>query len=134
MGEFDAVTRAFLAEHPTGTVVALGEGLQTSYWRIGSDQVRWVSVDVPEAIELRRRLLPAGSNLEHVACSALDRSWMDRIDADRGVLITAEGLLMYFEPDDSRGLIADCARTVPGVRFATDVALPAGRGMWGNAV
>lgn len=178
---FDEVTRRFIAEHPDGTIVALGEGLQTSFWRIGNDRVRWLSVDVPEAIDLRRRLLPAAPNLQHLACSALDRTWMDHVDPGDGVLITAEGLLMYFSPEDARALIGDCAAlfgggrmvfdniprwfsrktlkglkvsdgytappmpfaldvgdalaladTIPGVRTATDVDLPPGRGLWGN--
>lgn len=117
---FDDITRRFLAEHPTGTVVALGEGLQTSFWRIASDQVRWLSVDVPEAIALRRRLLPAADNLASLACSALDRGWMDHVDADSEVLITAEGLLMYFEPAAARALITDCAARFPGGRMMFD--------------
>ncbi|MGE3619662.1 MAG: class I SAM-dependent methyltransferase [Acidimicrobiia bacterium] len=117
---FDEITRRFLADHPSGTVVALGEGLQTSFWRIGDPMVRWLSVDLPEAIALRERLLPAEPNLEHLACSALDRTWMDRVDPTGGVLLTAEGLLMYFDPADVRSLLADCAVRFPGATLVFD--------------
>jgi hypothetical protein len=55
---FDGAVRRFLAAHPDGTVVALGEGLETTYWRVDNGRVRWLSVDLPEALELRTRLLP----------------------------------------------------------------------------
>jgi O-methyltransferase involved in polyketide biosynthesis len=49
---------------------------------------------------------------------------MDRVDADRGVLITAEGLLMYLQPDEALGLIRDCAARFPGGRMVFD-SIPA---------
>lgn len=122
---FDDVVRGFLAEHPGGTVVALGEGLQTSFWRIGDPKVRWLSVDLPEMISLREKLLPAAEQITHVAASAFDRSWMDKVDAEpANVLITAEGLLMYFERDESLGLIRDCAARFPGGAMVFD-SIPA---------
>jgi hypothetical protein len=33
--------RRFLVEHPEGTVVALGEGLETQFWRVDNGLVRW---------------------------------------------------------------------------------------------
>ena len=117
---FDDEIRAFLAAHPDGTVVALGEGLQTSYWRIGDPDVRWVSIDLPEVIALRRQLLPDEPNVTTLAVSALDRSWMDHVDTGRGVFVSAEGLLMYLPPDESLSLIGDCARRFPGGRMMFD--------------
>ncbi|MFC9550115.1 class I SAM-dependent methyltransferase [Rhodococcus sp. NPDC056960] len=117
---FDEQIRAFLADHPGGTVVALGEGLQTSYWRIADPGVRWVSIDLPEVIALRRRLLPDEPNVTTLAQSALDRSWMDHVDPDRGVFVSAEGLLMYLPAEASLSLIGDCARRFPGGRMLFD--------------
>ncbi|PBC36493.1 methyltransferase [Rhodococcus sp. ACS1] len=117
---FDDEIRAFLAAHPDGTVVALGEGLQTSYWRIGDPDVRWVSIDLPEVVALRRQLLPDEPNVTTLAVSALDRSWMDHVDTGRGVFVSAEGLLMYLPPDESLSLIGECARRFPGGRMMFD--------------
>ena len=59
---FDGATRRYLVDHPAATVVALAEGLQTSFYRIEasgvSDQFRWLTVDLPPMIELRSKLLP----------------------------------------------------------------------------
>ena len=55
-----------------------------------------------------------------MACSALDARWMREVDASRGVLLTAQGLLMYFEYDEVRRLIAACAEWFPGGELLFD--------------
>jgi O-methyltransferase involved in polyketide biosynthesis len=122
---FDRHARRYLADHPQATVVALAEGLQTSFYRLDGagvgDQFRWLTVDLPPMIELRRKLLPASDRVEMCAQSALDFSWMDRVETEHGVFITAEGLLMYLQPDDALGLIAECAERFPGGQMMFDL-------------
>lgn len=121
---FDRAAQDYLAAHPSASVVALAEGLQTSFWRLDRTgavaQATWYSIDLPPVMELRRQLLPADDRIVELAQSALDRSWMDRVDATNGVFITAEGLLMYLEPEDALGLIADCATRFPGGQMMFD--------------
>ncbi|NVN49658.1 class I SAM-dependent methyltransferase [Mycolicibacterium hippocampi] len=115
---FDAATRDYLTSHPKASVVALAEGLQTSYWRLGGHGgltgSTWYSIDLSPVMELRARLLPAEDHIVGLAQSALDLSWMDRVDATHGVFITAEGLLMYLQPEEALGLIRECAQRFPG--------------------
>jgi O-methyltransferase involved in polyketide biosynthesis len=117
---FDGQVRRFLAEHPDGTVVALGEGLETQFWRVDNGRVRWLTVDVPEAIAVREQLLPRGERQDVVAGSALDEAWMDAVDPSRGLLITAQGLLMYLELDDVEGLLARLAGRFRGSAVVFD--------------
>lgn len=125
---FDIETRDYLSSHPKAAVVALAEGLQTSFWRLDqagvADELTWYSVDLPPVMAIRDRLLPHDDRIVALAQSALDRSWMDRVDAGDGVFITAEGLLMYLEPEDVRSLIADCATRFPGGRMIFDSIPP----------
>lgn len=117
---FDEQVRDFLRAHPDGSVVSLGEGLETQFWRVDNGRVRWLSVDLPEAVEVRRALLPDQDRLRTLACSALDQRWMDEVDPSRGVLVLAQGLLMYFTAEESMRLVASCARRFPGGRFLFD--------------
>jgi O-methyltransferase involved in polyketide biosynthesis len=111
---FDQQVRGFLRDHPQGTVVALGEGLETQLWRVDNGSVRWVSVDLPEMIDLRRRLLPAHPRNQLVACSALDPAWTDMAGPGTPVLIVAQGLLMYFTEADVDGFFEMVASRCPG--------------------
>ena len=115
----------YLTEHPTATVVALAEGLQTSFWRLNGAlpraQFHWLSVDLAPVIELRRRLLPHSERITLLAQSALDYTWIDMVDSSNGVFITAEGLLMYLQPDEAMELIAECAKRFPGGQMFFDL-------------
>src|SRR4051812_9775241 len=78
---FDNEIRRFIAANPDATVVALGEGLETQFWRVDNGRVRWVTVDLPESLEVRSRLLPPESDPRRAfAGSALDEAWMDEVD------------------------------------------------------
>jgi len=121
---FDAAAQDYLTAHPKGSVVALAEGLQSSFWRLErsgvAGELTWYSVDLPPVMALRERLLPHDDRIVALAQSALDLSWMDRVDDSHGVFITAEGLLMYLEPGDALGLIRDCATRFPGGQMMFD--------------
>jgi O-methyltransferase involved in polyketide biosynthesis len=117
---FDREVRRFLAANPGGTVAALGEGLETQFWRVDDGAVNWVAVELPETVALRDQLLPAVTRRRTFAGSALDESWMDAVDAARGPLITAQGLLMYFPRDEAHRLIAACAARFPGAALVFD--------------
>jgi len=119
---FDAAVRRFARAHRGGTVVALGEGLETGFWRVDDGALRWLTVDLPETIAVRRALLRPGPRRRTLARSATDHRWMDAVDAERGVLITAQGLLMYLERRDVHALIAACAARFPGAAMVFDTA------------
>lgn len=121
---FDREMQQYLEAHPNASVVALAEGLQTSFWRLRAegcaDDVTWYSIDLPPVMALREQLLPRDDRIVPLAQSALDYSWMDRVDQTHGVFITAEGLLMYLDPADALGLIRECASRFPGGRMMFD--------------
>lgn len=117
---FDGVVRAFLTAHPDGTVIALGEGLETQFWRVDNGRADWVTVDLTDPLALRRRLLPHGARQRLVACDVRDSQWMAGIDPSRGVLVTAQGLMMYLQPAQATQLIAACAGAFPGGSMVFD--------------
>ncbi|MED5813227.1 class I SAM-dependent methyltransferase [Mycolicibacterium sp. 050232] len=117
---FDIASRRYLETRPRATVVALAEGLQTSYWRLDNGEISWLSVDLDPIVRLRQELLPDADRLRHLARSALDHSWMDQVDATNGVLITAEGLFQYLDHDAVFDLIAACAAEFPGGQLIFD--------------
>jgi O-methyltransferase involved in polyketide biosynthesis len=122
---FDRAAIRYLSAHPSATVVALAEGLQTSFWRLSKalpdTDFRWITIDFEPIIELRKKLLPPSPRITAIAQSALDYSWMDAVDTPNGVFITAEGLLMYLQPEQAMGLITECAKRFPGGQMVFDL-------------
>lgn len=115
----DDTIRSFLAKHPLGPVVALGEGLQTTYWRLGRPDVVWYSIDVPEMVEIQQQFLPHEDAITRIARSALDRAWLDEVPAGPA-MVTAEGLFMYLPKDEVHALITDLAVHFPGGQLLYD--------------
>jgi O-methyltransferase involved in polyketide biosynthesis len=125
---FDQSTRRYLKAHPSATVVALAEGLQTSFYRLDASDLpgrfRWLTVDLPPIVELRQRLLPPSPRVSMCAQSLLDFSWMDRVDPGNGVFVTAEGVLMYLQRDEALSLISECAARFRGGQMMFDLPPP----------
>ncbi|MFO0625412.1 MAG: class I SAM-dependent methyltransferase [Polyangiales bacterium] len=119
----DAWTRAFLHEHPEGTVVELGVGLNSRQARLDDGRARWVDVDLPEVMALRRRFIPARANRVEVAGSITDLETLQAVrDAVRGpCLIVSEGVLVYLTRDEVRALLARLRALLPGAVMALDV-------------
>lgn len=117
---FDREVASFLHRHPDGTVVNLAEGLETQRFRVPHGEALWISVDLPEGIAIRERFIAPDDRHIHLGMSALDRGWFDAVPADKPVYITAQGLLMYFQPEEVEALVRDMAAAFPGGSFAFD--------------
>lgn len=117
---FDEALRPWMARHPGGTVVELAAGLETQFQRVDDGQVRWLCVDVPDAIAVRQRFLPQTDRCRYLAASALDESWIDMVDPTKGVFVTAQGLFMYFNQADVRRLVIAMAERLTGVQLMFD--------------
>ena len=101
----DDALKLWLEKNPEGTVISLGEGLDSQFWRVDNGSMRWISVDVAESIEVRKRLLPAEERMESVVSSALDDLWLKNIPQGSKAFIVMAGLLMYFREGEVRELL-----------------------------
>ena len=118
----DAVTRAFLGEHPDGLVLQLGCGLDSRFLRLDDVRGDWVDLDMPPVIELCRQFFVESERYHMIASSVTELAWADTVAArDRPVLVVAEGLLMYLEEADVRRLVLRLRETFPGCRLIADV-------------
>jgi O-methyltransferase involved in polyketide biosynthesis len=116
----DRVLRQWIARHPDGTVVSLGEGLETQSRRVDNGRIRWLSVDLPKAITLRERFLVPTDRFRHIPISVLDPTWMDAVGQTADVFIVAQGLLMYLEPATLPALFANICRRFPAAEMVFD--------------
>jgi O-methyltransferase involved in polyketide biosynthesis len=117
----DRTLRRWVSSHPRGFVVSLGEGLETQAYRVDNGQIRWLSVDLMDAIEFRERFMKPTDRFKHAAMSAFDPRWMNHVDDRSGVFVIAQGLLMYFRPDEVRKLLAAIGRRFPGSEMMFDL-------------
>lgn len=123
--QFDAFARDFLARNPNGLVVDLGCGLDTRFDRLDDGQIYWIGVDLPEVIELRRKVLPNGARCKTIPQSILEVSWLDEVgQLKKPVIFLAEGVFPYFSTDDVKPLVMEMGRRFPTGELVFDAASP----------
>ncbi|KAI1361719.1 S-adenosyl-L-methionine-dependent methyltransferase [Xylaria arbuscula] len=112
---YDRWTSAFLAAHPHATVLHLACGLDSRNQRVEwGPTVRWIDLDLPEVVELRRQVLPVslpGRDYQLVAADITEDAWLKEIPTGRPVLVVMEGLLSYLLPKDAMGLLRRLVET-----------------------
>ncbi len=125
--EFDRYAQRFLARFPQAAVVHIGCGLDSRFERVDNGQMEWYDLDLPEVIELRRKLIGAERERYHlVSCSVFDRLWLDTVkqNSHRPFLFLAEGVFMYFEEAQVKSLIPLLREHFPGAELVFDTFAP----------
>ena len=122
----DGWVRQFLQEHPDGTVVEIGAGLDTRFERLDNGRVRWFDLDLPEAMEVRRRFFTESDRRTFLAQSVFEPDWIDVVRrASAGpAMFMGEGVLYYFEEERVKEIFALLARHFPGCLVAFDSHTP----------
>jgi methyltransferase (TIGR00027 family) len=125
--EFDRFAQDFLAHHPEAVVVHIGCGLDTRFERVDNGRVEWYDLDLPDVIELRRKLVGGeGARHHFLAGSVLDGAWLDTVSAhdQRPFLFLAEGVFMYFEEAQVKSLVLTLRDHFPGAELVFDAFSP----------
>ena len=125
--EFDRQARDFLKRHPDAVTVHIGCGLDTRFKRVDNGEVEWYDVDLPDVIELRRKLIGEDSVRQHfLGCSVLDDDWLDRVSvhAKRPFLFLAEGVFMYFTEVQVKRLLLRLRDRFPEAELVFDAYSP----------
>jgi len=109
---FDSAANQFVATHPGCTVVNLGGGFDTRFWRIENVKCSYVEIDLPEVIDLKKELLKDQLTYELIGCSVLDTAWIDQVTAQGNsqMLLMAEGLFMYLPAREAADLLRAIAQ------------------------
>ena len=118
---YDFWVRQFLAEHPAGTVVELGTGLNTRFDRVDNGQVHWIDLDLPDVIALRGRFFTDTSRRRMVPASVLSDEWLPVVaDSPGPYFFVTEGVLAYLPEQDVTATLARLATRFRGARLALD--------------
>jgi O-methyltransferase involved in polyketide biosynthesis len=121
--QLDDWTTEFLADHPVATVLHLACGLDTRLHRLDPpSSVRWIDVDFPEVIALRKRLLsePAAKDYRMVGASVTEDRWLEEVPADRPTVAVFEGLTMYLRKEEGKRLIQRITGRFPSGQLLFD--------------
>jgi O-methyltransferase involved in polyketide biosynthesis len=103
---YDRWVTRFLDVQPECVMLHLGCGLDTRVYRVKPPStVGWYDIDLPDVIDLRRRLFPHRAGLYTIAASVTDPRLLDGIAGDKPVLVVAEGLTPYLRAADGVAML-----------------------------
>jgi O-methyltransferase involved in polyketide biosynthesis len=125
--EMDRHARDFMARNPQAVVVHIGCGLDARFERVENGLVEWYDLDLPEVIELRRKLIGDEKPRYHfLACSMFDGAWQEQLSLQprRSFLFLSEGVFQYFEEAQIKALVLSLRGLFPGAELVFDAILP----------
>ncbi|MBR0450732.1 MAG: class I SAM-dependent methyltransferase [Oscillospiraceae bacterium] len=111
---------AYLRQNPGAAVVNMGCGLDDTFSKTDNGTCIGYNLDLPDVINVRNELLPAGEREENIPCDLNDFSWIDRIDASGGAIFFATGVFYYFTTKQVRAMFCEMAERFLGAVLAFD--------------
>ena len=112
--------RDYLKTHPNASVVNLGCGLDQTGKSIENGTCKIYNIDFPDIIEIRNKFLKAGERELDISGDLKDKTWMDKIDGENGVIFFSAGVFHYFQIQEVKDLILEMARRFPKSRLIFD--------------
>ena len=124
---FDEKTSDFISAHKDPVIVFVGCGLDARYLPIGkelTDKAVFYELDIPEVIELRKKLLPPSKNNIHLPASMFDKKWMNEIKnkhKEASFLFVIEGVTMYFEDNEIKNFFIELSKYFNNSKILFDI-------------
>lgn len=119
----DRMLKNFLEKNQDVTIINLAPGLDTRLHRIPENTYKkWIDIDVPLNLDLRRAFFSQADKLEVIAKSITDFSWIDNISrANEPKVIIAQDLFAYIELDTIKTFLTKLARKFASIDVIFDL-------------
>ncbi len=119
---FDEALIQYIEKYPNATVVNIGAGLDTTFYRVDNGTIKWFDLDLPDAIEYRKKYLNESSRNNCVSKSALDYSWFNKIEysQENGIFFIVGGFIYYFNEEEISSLFNAMAEKFPDGELVFD--------------
>lgn len=124
---FDELIRHFIQTNYDSVVINIGCGLDSRAERLStrtSQTFTIYSVDLPEIMRHRRRLMTPCENEHYFDGSLPDESWMNTIanrHPNAAFMLVIEGVLMYFEPKEIEQALVALTNCFPKCELIFDI-------------
>lgn len=122
----DEVTKNFINRYPYSIIINIGCGLDTRFFRLDNNKIRWYELDLPEPIRIRKQFFNETKRYKMIAKSVFDYSWIDEVKVHNNepILIISEGILMYFTEEEIKKLMNKLAVSFSNAEMLLEVMPP----------
>lgn len=133
----DNLVKDLLVKKPSATVIELASGFDTRFWRINNGKCKFIEIDLPEVILLKKELLKGHIEQELQEYSVLDYTWIKNITSkgNNDCIIIAEGLFMYIPSNDISNLFGKISEAFVQSHLLFEIVPKSQtQGFWGKIV
>lgn len=103
---FDETVKRYLVKYPKASVVNLGAGLDTSFFRVDNNLINWYDIDLPDVTEIRKQLIPETERSHIISESIFETKWHNSIlNKAEGLIFICGGVLQYFNKNTVKAFI-----------------------------
>lgn len=121
----DNGTKVFIDKYPNAVIINIGCGLDTRFFRLDNNKIKWYDLDLPEPIRIRKQFFTETERYKMIAKSVFDYSWINEINIlNESVLIIAEGILMYFTENEIKSLFNELVKAFPNAEVLFEMMTP----------
>lgn len=90
----------FLKKNPYGTIINVGCGMETTFYRNDNGKATWYEIDLEEVTSLRKKVFDDNQRDKILTYSMFDYNWINEVKKSNGpYLIVASGVFYYFEKE-----------------------------------
>ena len=90
---------ALIAQYPDAVCINLGCGFDDKFSQVDNGKITWFDVDLPDQIEVRRKVYQDRERCTMLAGSALDGEWTKQLPKNDMNIVVMEGVLEYFSKE-----------------------------------
>jgi O-methyltransferase involved in polyketide biosynthesis len=124
----DDAVKTHVRDHPKATIINLGAGFDSAFYRNDNGALSWIDIDLPEVIKIRKLLIPETDRSRCLACSILDNTWIQEVGHNgQDLFIIAGGVLPYFTEKEVKQIFVSLADQISHCEFIFDVVSKKGR-------
>ncbi len=117
---FDNKIKAFIDLFPEATIINIGCGFDTTFYRVDNGRIKWIDLDLPDVIDLRKEYFSESNRNRFIPKSILDTSWYDSIERKDHVMLLIAGVLFYLDESQVKRLFSDLQKHLPGAEMVFD--------------
>jgi O-methyltransferase involved in polyketide biosynthesis len=122
----DRIIHEFIKGNPKATIVNIGCGLDTIFDRVDNGQILFYEIDLPDVINLRKKLFEDHERRKLIATSFLEPEWLSELNNSNGLLFLAAGVFYYFKENEIKNFFIRLADRFPGSEILFDAVSPMG--------
>src|SRR3989304_8098794 len=122
INNIDKIVNNYISRNPNCTVINLACGFDTRYWRINNKECKYIELDLPEVIALKKDLFGDNIPYELIGSSVLVTAWLDKVTAasNQNILLIAEGISMFLPKDKAINLFSEISRRLKNSQIVFD--------------